>query len=161
MSQSPGTNLDASCLEPGRFPQPHPKPVSIWDLASRDTLSTKQILSLGLLQASTRDLRTRDPRGLRRGSPCKHPVRPPGGARQFPSVSRLEGFFYLGRASFKKLAHISPTKILTASFLNPLFYTVGEVLLWDGSCTRSGTPIIQQLLIFWVGGLEQNAPVEK
>lgn len=160
MSQSPGTNLDASCLEEaGRFPQPHSKPVSIWDLASRDTLSTKQILSLGLLQA--RDLRTRDPRGLRRGSPCKHPVRPPGGARQFPSVSRLEGFSYLGRASFKMLAHISPTKILTASFLNPLFSTVGEVLLWGGSYTRLGTPIIQHLLIFCVGGLEQNAPVEK
>ena len=162
VSQSPSSSLDASCLEePGPFPQPHPKPVSIRDLATRDRLSTRQILSLRLLQASTGDLRTRDPRGLRRGSPCMHPLRPPGGARQFPSVSRLEGFFYLGRASFKMFARLCPTKILTASFLNLLFSSLAEVLLWGGCYTRSGTPIIQHLLIFWVGGLEQKAPVEK
>ena len=62
-------------------------------------------------------------------SPCKHPVRPPGGARQFPSVSRLEGFSYLGRASFKMLDHISPTKILTASFI--LHRRRGASLGWE------------------------------
>lgn len=95
----PARRLDPSHLdEPELFPQPQPKPSLLGTSLPGTYPATGQFGLAPAPRVSAASVTTQVPAGAHPGAgprgPSECPVPPPGGERQFPSVSRLAGLSY-------------------------------------------------------------------